>query len=157
MLMIDPPPSASRWGRASCERKTGPFEVDGDEVVELGFGHLHGVMRLEDAGVVDEHVEPAEAGDGLVDEALAVVGPADIGGDAGGHAAEASISATAASQVSTERPATTTAAPAPANPTLRARPMPRPPPVITATRSRRSNRSGPCCSAVMPGPWACRR
>jgi hypothetical protein len=49
-------------------------EVDVDDRPELLDGLAGGRDRGADAGVVDEHVDPAELRDGLVDQALAVLG-----------------------------------------------------------------------------------
>ena len=55
------------------------LEVDGQEAVEIGLVHLQEGARLEQAGIVDEHIDATEAGQRRVDETLAVGRVADIG------------------------------------------------------------------------------
>jgi hypothetical protein len=44
------------------------LEVDVDDRVPLGLVHVEAHLVAQDAGVVDEHVEPSERVDGLGDE-----------------------------------------------------------------------------------------
>ena len=50
-----------------------PLEVDVDHRVPLGLVHVEAHLVAQDAGVVDEDVEPAEGVDGLADHALGAV------------------------------------------------------------------------------------
>jgi len=68
-------------------REGGPGGVEGGEEIDL-HGALEDVEGLgfdgayvDDAGVVDEDVDAAEAGDGFVDEALRFFGLGEVGGD----------------------------------------------------------------------------
>ena len=47
------------------------LQVDGDDRVPVLFGHAQEVAVAEDAGAVDEDIEPPEAVDGGLDDALA--------------------------------------------------------------------------------------
>ena len=67
-------------------REGGPGGVEGGEEVDL-HGALEDVEGLgfdgayvDDAGVVDQDVDAAEAGDGFVDEALGFLGLGEVGG-----------------------------------------------------------------------------
>ena len=51
-------------------RREVALEVDVDDRVPLVLGHVEAHLVAEDAGVVDEHVEPTEGLDRLVDERL---------------------------------------------------------------------------------------
>ena len=75
-------------GRLGAHVREGlPGGVERGEEVDL-HGALEGFdglrldgADLDDAGVVDEEVDAAEAGDGLGDEAAALVGFGEVGGD----------------------------------------------------------------------------
>ncbi|CAB4924196.1 unannotated protein [freshwater metagenome] len=77
-----------RGGAGAGERAA---QVGGDDRVELLVGHLPQRGVAQDAGVVDQHVQPAELGDGAVDQRLGgLAGPdghdlgdgaAPVGGD----------------------------------------------------------------------------
>ncbi len=68
-------------------RECGPGGVEGGEEVDLhgALEDLEGLgfdgADVDDAGVVDEDVDAAEAGDGFVDEALGFFGLGEVGGD----------------------------------------------------------------------------
>ena len=68
-------------------REGGPGGVEGGEEVDLhgALEDLEGLgfdgADVDDAGVVDEDVDAAEAGDGFVDEALGFFGLGEVGGD----------------------------------------------------------------------------
>jgi len=78
---------AREWGLRAQVREGGPGGVEGGEKVDL-HGALEDVEGLgfdgadvDDAGVVDEDVDAAEAGDGFGDEALRFFGLGEVGGD----------------------------------------------------------------------------
>ena len=61
------------------------MEVHLDGVVPVGVFEVLDpgarAARVADAGVVQHHVEPAEVGDGLFDEGVAIGARLDVGGD----------------------------------------------------------------------------
>ena len=66
----------------------GALEVDLDDRVPLGLGHVDHHPVTQDAGVVDEDVEGAEGVDRELDEALRAVPGGDVLGVGDGLAAE---------------------------------------------------------------------
>jgi len=57
------------------------FEVDVNLKVPFFLGAIEGGVRIEEAGVVEENIEPAERAGCLLDGAMALVGLANIGAD----------------------------------------------------------------------------
>jgi hypothetical protein len=119
------------------------LQVDADHRVPFLFagGEHHAVA--DEARVVDEHVEPAEGGDRLLDEMVGARPVGNVVGVRDGFASAARISSTTscAGPVSAPRPSpdtprsfTTTLAPSAANASACARPMPRPAPVTITMR-----------------------
>ena len=98
-----------------------------------------GVGRRGDAGVVDHDVEPAVAGDGVVDRGVegGRVGHVEHGGLAADLVGHRLCAASAL------RSLTTTVAPSAARRRAKAAPSPEPAPVMKATRPS----SPPCCMA----------
>ena len=79
--------SPDEWGLLAQVREGGPGGVEGGKEVDLhgALEDLEGLgfdgADVDDAGVVDEDVDAAEAGDGFVDEALRFCGLGEVGGD----------------------------------------------------------------------------
>ena len=59
-----PPPRLRHLARHGLAHQEGALEVDAQHGVEIGFGHVQEIGRLEDAGVVDQHVDAAVRGQG---------------------------------------------------------------------------------------------
>ena len=59
-------------------RREGALQVHLDHRVPLGLGHVDEHPVAQDAGVVDQHVELAEARDRLPDQALGAGEVADV-------------------------------------------------------------------------------
>ena len=64
-----------------------PLDVEVEHLVVDRLGGVRDRLRAGDAGVVDEDVEPAERGDGLLDDADALGGGAEVAVDGDGGAA----------------------------------------------------------------------
>ena len=67
-------------------RREVALEMDPDDVVPVGLGHVEGHLVPQDARIVDQDVQLAEGLDGLVDERLGSVPRAHVGGVHGGLA-----------------------------------------------------------------------
>src|SRR5207302_924157 len=65
-------------GRRVMSRSERALEVDLDDRVPLGLGHVHEHAVTEDAGVVHQHVEAAELRDRLLDHLLRAGEVADV-------------------------------------------------------------------------------
>jgi hypothetical protein len=65
----------ARHGLAHQERA---LDVDADHRVEVGLGHVQEIRSLEDAGVVDQHVDAAMRGQGARDQRVHVGLVADV-------------------------------------------------------------------------------
>ena len=138
--MILPPPPFFISGKAACAAREGAGEVRLDDPVPLvGSVELRGGLRVVHAGVVDEHVEPAEERDRF---------PAPSPGTTRAWRSSTGTKAAFGSELR-ERAfrllrrrvrRSATAAPAAARPFAMPRPMPPLPPVTSATRPLRSNR-----------------
>jgi hypothetical protein len=109
-------------------------QVDRADAVEV-LGRLVGGVgeREHDAGVVEGHVEPAELGDGAVDERGDLVFVGDVAGDAERAITGGGQLVGRGAQRLSLTSASTTAAPAVAKARAVSRPMPAPAPVTRAT------------------------
>ena len=67
-----------QYTAAWCDRREVALQVDADDIVPVGLLHVEGHLVPQDAGVVDQDVEPAEGVDGLVDDVLAAFPRADV-------------------------------------------------------------------------------
>ena len=65
-------PAAVRCGKRGLRQEDGAFEIDVDDFVDRGFRHRAQRTAARDTGVVDQHVEAAEARHRLRHHALAV-------------------------------------------------------------------------------------
>ena len=81
ILTIDPPPRARRAGRAARAHEEEGVEVDRHGAAPGLVRGVFGRCRLEDAGVVDQHVEPAEPLGGRGREAVAEGAVGQVAGD----------------------------------------------------------------------------
>ena len=134
--------AAARHPRAERLRHpVGAVEVDVDDLAEL-LGRLarrgHGGA---DAGVVDEHVGPAELGHRPLHDALAVLGLGHVGLDGDAAAAVGLDPLRVSSSRSARRAQMATSAPASARPSANATPRPEEAPVTIATLPSRRKRS----------------
>ena len=79
--MIEPPPARRRAGMPYLQPRNTPFEVDVHRQVPDVFFGRDGVVVLgmQDAGVVEQHVELAEALLGGADHRLGFRGLRDVG------------------------------------------------------------------------------
>ncbi len=108
-------------------------QVDADQPVEVGGAGLQQRLLDQDAGIVDQDVEPAEARQNSVEhrDDLGLVGDVDLGRErlpaAGGHG-----SATSSIRSWSARSAIATRQPSAASARAMARPMPLAPPVTSA-------------------------
>ena len=136
------------------------LEVDLDDEVPLVLGHVGEHAVAQDAGVVDDDVEPAEGLDGLVDHLLRGREVAHVGAvdrrfaahrlDLVDHLLGRAGVGSLCRRGRAPRSFTITLAPCSASISAYSRPMPRPAPVTTATR--------PSHMPVTAGsPWLCTR
>jgi hypothetical protein len=77
---VDDAPAAgldhlARHGLAHEERA---LDVDADHRIEIGLGHVQKIRRLEDAGVVHQHIDAAVRGQGARDQRVHVGLVADV-------------------------------------------------------------------------------
>ena len=130
-------PHLRRGGPDAEERAA---DVDAEDAVELGRRHVLEQEVREHAGVVDEHVEPAEALDGGPDQrARRPASTRDVAlGGRDGRGPRRRAVARAPSSRSARRSASTTAAPASARRRAHAKPNPCAAPVTSATLPLRS-------------------
>ena len=140
-LITDPPPSAPIRAAGQGGEPERALQVEADHLVPHGLGDL-GQVAVEQghAGVVDQHVDPAEGLAGRSTRPSSSSQWPTLAATARARRPMASTSAATARQASSLRLATTTSAPASAKPRAMARPSPRLPPVTRATRPVRSNR-----------------
>ena len=84
MFTIAPPPRSSIAGIANRQPSIGPGEVHGEHPVPRVEIHRHDVLvalvLVERGGVVVQHVEAAERGDGVGDHRRDRVGVGDVDG-----------------------------------------------------------------------------
>ena len=71
-------------------------QIDGHHAVPFLFRHVEHGLQTDDAGVVEQHVEPAPAPVGLVDHTLDVLASRDVGPhrqllELGGHLLDAGV------------------------------------------------------------------
>jgi hypothetical protein len=139
MLMILPPrpPATQVLGHGLAEEEHG-LQIGVHHRVPVVLGEVDAVGAADDAGVVDQDVDLAERGDGLVDHALDRLDRAEVGLDrqelaAGGLHQGACVS------VGALRPAAAMSAPASASATATAWPRPVLAPVTRATLPSRLN------------------
>jgi hypothetical protein len=118
--------------RLGADRRA--HQVDVDHQPEVVEAHLGEALVAQDAGVVDQDVDPAPARHDLIDHRGdgGLVG--DRGRDASASPPAATISAATRSAASWDRSLTTTLAPWPREKQRMARPRPPPAPVTIATR-----------------------
>jgi len=63
-------------------------EIDGDDLVPIFWGIVGGGRAADDSSVVDEDIEGAKFGDGVLDESGAGIGFGEVGGKIGAAAPE---------------------------------------------------------------------
>ena len=126
--MMTPVAERLRCGIAEPGHVEGAVEIDRDHLFPfVGIHRLHRVGRLGDAGVVDQHVEPAQRGGAGRDHVLDVAAVGDVAArvvSASGNAFANDASASASMSQ------TNTRAPLAANARAISRPMPDAPAVI---------------------------
>ena len=131
------PLAQRRQRRLGGEERALQVDVDG-LVPECLVAVLHQHFA-EDAGIVDEHVEPAEGGERRLHRGPAAGDRADVAGRGDGLRAGAELVEGAPRRTRRLWPLTATRAPAARKARTAAAPMPRVPPVTSTALSRKSN------------------
>ena len=142
MLMMLPPwPSRDHAPRALEGHEVGAAEVHPGNRLPVGLVVLEQRLVDDDAGVVDEHVDPAErAGRGAVDAPVRTEAPSATSMPTGtASPPAAAISRASTSSRSTRRAASATLAPSPARVSANCRPRPEDAPVTIARLPRTLN------------------
>ena len=79
MLMILPPPFGNHVARGGLRQEEHRLQVHVEHRIPVGLGEVDGVGAADDAGVVDQDVQPAELAHGFADDARVVGLGAEIG------------------------------------------------------------------------------
>ena len=150
--MIEPPPGLDHVRDGVLHSQPHAAQIDPYHPFEALEGKARGQVGLAlDTGVVVQHVELAEAFDGLLDHLFRVGGIGDIGAHAERLTTAAVISLATSSAAASSMSTTATAAPSAANSSAAALPIPEPAPVINATLSV-SLISGPSAGGSRTAP-----
>ncbi len=88
MLTIAPPPAFGHLARHRLADQEGALEVDVDHRVPVGLGDVEEVGGAEDAGVVDQDVDPSERRERRRGRGLDLAAAGDVAADRPGLGAE---------------------------------------------------------------------
>ena len=136
MLTMRPNPRCRMMGTTSSIRFSGPRIVRGAGVLEILLRHVLERTDLNNAGIVDQHVDRPKLVDDAVDGGAYVGSTSDVTTDReDAAAARLDVTSRARSSSARSRASSTTLAPSAANSLASTRPRPRDPPVMTTTRS----------------------
>ena len=76
------PPVRFKWGSAACDSKKMPLTLTAKDALQIGFGEVHCRSRLNDAGIIHNHIQTTESRERLLNQIMAGSAVGYIDGDA---------------------------------------------------------------------------